>query len=347
MLSITTYRPFNTESYYVINKDSKKEKYRSRANEKKTAIHWGQRKLFLTVLQFMTLYVDLGTVETPTRPKIVYAGAAPGHNIALLAKLFPTCEFHLYDTNPFSQLLNEFTTGDNPRVTIYKQYFLDDDARRWTDQQDVYFISDIRRDIAGKSTIVAERVIQEDMQMQQRWYELMRPKQAQFKFHLPYSGMGFETTTDYLDGTVYVQPWRGPSSTECRLVPVWGRKKVWNNIDYEDANFHINAVLRERVSFTNPITGDESHIDGMELTNDYDSSMEICIFLDYLKRFSPNYTEHYTKAVTLSKILTKTITFNLDVVGGNLQMEHLRSDPFLLTPKNSVFVNDEEGDITG
>lgn len=344
---LTNSTTFERETYYTIGSNSVKEKYRSRAHEKKTSIHWGQRKLFLTVLQFMTLYVNLGTVEFPTRPKIVYAGAAPGHNIALLAKLFPTCEFHLYDTNPFSQLLNEFTTGIEPRVIIYKQYFLDADAKRWADALDVYFISDIRRDIAGKSTTVAERTIQEDMQMQQRWYEIMRPKQAQFKFHLPYSGMGFETTTDYLDGTVYVQPWRGPSSTECRLVPVWGQKKVWNNIDYEDRNFYINSVLRERTSFVNPITGNAQSIDGEELTNDYDSTMEICIFLDYLKRFSPNYTEHYIKAVNMSKILTKTITFNMDILGGNLYMRHLRVDPFLLTPKNSVFTNDEEADITG
>jgi len=44
------------------------------------------------------------------------------------------------------------------------------------------------------------------MQMQTRWYEIMHPKRAQIKFHLSYSGMGFETTTDYLDGEGHHQP---------------------------------------------------------------------------------------------------------------------------------------------
>lgn len=322
---------FDRDTHYVIKSNTPKEKYRSRADEVKTAIHWGQRKLFLAVLQFMTLYVDLGDASLPLTPKIVYAGAAPGHNIALLSKLFPTCEFHLYDTNPFSTSLD-----NNPKITMYKQYFTNDDAMKWSREQEAYLISDIRRDIAGKTPADAEKVIQEDMQMQLRWYEIMKPKQAQFKFHLPYSGMGFENTTDYIDGTVYVQAWRGPSSTECRLVPKWGVRKIWNNIDYEDANFFINARLREGTKFINPLTGDNTPIDDQELTNDYDSTLEISILLDYLKRFSPHVNDYTQHVVKLSRILTKTITFNVEGVG-ELRMKHFRDNPFLLAPKKSAF----------
>ena len=333
----TEYQAFEIEKYYTINKNSEERKYRSRSGEEKTTIHWGQRKLFLTVLQFMTYYVDLGTPEAPTTPQIVYAGAAPGHNISLLSKLFPTCEFHLYDTNPFSTLLD-----GNPKVHIYKQYFLDDDAKKWSEKDMVYFISDIRRDIAGKSTVEAEKTIQEDMQMQLRWYEIMKPKEAHLKFHLPYSGLGFQTTTDYLDGTVYVQPWRGPTSTECRLVPKWSQKKIWDNIHYEDSNFYINSVLREGTKFINPITGNNTPIDGTELRNDFDSVLEICILLDYLKRFLPNYEQDYKYAVKLSKILTETITFFIQSLGHNLSLDDLRKNPKLLAPKTSVFANEEE-----
>jgi hypothetical protein len=333
MLSYATFIP---ENHYVLKSDSSKEKYQRRVGENKTSVHWGQRKLFLTVLQFMTRYVDLGTPDAEIFPKIVYAGAAPGHNIALLSKLFPTCEFHLYDTNPFSSLLD-----GNPKITIYKQYFLDNDAKRWSTEPAVYFISDIRRDIVGKTSYEAEKTIQEDMQMQQKWFEIMRPKQAQLKFHLPYSGLGIENTTEYLNGTVYVQPWRGSSSTECRLVPKWGEKKSWNNIDYEDQNFHINAILREQVKFLNPIDGSTNPIDGQELENDYDSCLEISILLDYLKRFSPNYGEDYKRAVNLSRILTQTLTFYVESIHSNVLMKHLRADPNLLTKKGATFVYED------
>jgi hypothetical protein len=331
------YITFKPEDHYVLKSSSPKEKYRRRTNETKTAIHSGQRKLFATVLQFMTLYVDLGTPDAEVFPKIVYAGAAPGHSISLLSKLFPTCEFHLYDTNPFSPLLE-----GNPKVTMYKQYFLDKDARQWASDPAVYFISDIRRDIVGKTSFEAEKIIQEDMQMQQKWVELMRPKQSHLKFHLPYSGLGFETTTEYLNGTVYVQPWRGASSTECRLVPKWGEKKNWNNVDYEDQNFYVNAVLREQTKFLNPIDGSTNPIDGQELINDYDSCLEISILLDYLKRFSPIYGEDYKRAVNLSRILTKTITFYIESLKSNVLMKHLRADPNLLNHKGSTFADEEE-----
>jgi len=326
---MSNWTSFEPSKHYIINSSTPSAQYRSRKDEVKTTVHWGQRKLFLTVLQFMTLYVDVGVGKTP---KIVYAGAAPGHNIALLSKLFPTCEFHLYDMNPFSKLLN-----DNPKIKLYKQLFLDDDAKKWTEVGETYLISDIRRDTAGMDTKNAEIVIQGDMEMQKKWYEIMKPKYAHFKFHLPYSGLGLGVSTEYLNGTVYVQPWRGPSSTECRLVPKWGEKKIWNNKLYEDQNFYINTVLREGTRFTNPLTGTNTPIDGEELQNDYDSAMEINILMDYLKKFSPNPHEDIKYVVNLSHILTKTITFNMSQINSEVYLKHLRKDIHLLAPKTSIF----------
>jgi len=331
--------PYQREEHYIIKSSTPQETYRRRTGEEKTAIHWGQRKLFLTLLQFMTRYVDLGDASSNIIPKIVYAGAAPGHNIALLSKLFPTVEFHLYDMNPFSDKLN-----GNPKIKIYKQLFLDVDAGKWTDIADVYLISDIRRDIVGKSTLEAEKVIIGDMQMQMKWYEIMRPKYAQLKFHLPYADLGLDPTTEYLDGTVYNQAWRGSSSTECRLVPEWGRKKIWNNAEYENQNFYINSVLREGTKFINPIDGTNNPIDGIELRNDFDSTTEICILMDYLERFSPDYAKDYVKAVDLSRILSKAITLNIASLGGDLKLSDLRLDPLILKPKSAIFT--EDSDIT-
>src|SRR5665648_571148 len=68
--------------------------YRRRNDEEKTSIHWGQRKLGLVLIHFMTRYWDPSKVENPI---VVYAGAAPGINIKIVASFFPEAEFHLYD----------------------------------------------------------------------------------------------------------------------------------------------------------------------------------------------------------------------------------------------------------
>ncbi len=49
--------------------------YRRRKGEEKTVVHWGQRKLLLSEIEFLTLYGQEGH-------PVVYAGAAPGELLA-------------------------------------------------------------------------------------------------------------------------------------------------------------------------------------------------------------------------------------------------------------------------
>ena len=109
--------------------------YRRRNDEEKKCIHWGQRKLLLTVIQFLTLFWDPTQVPNPV---VVYAGAAPGNNIGVISQLFPEVEFHLYDPRPFKIKPIE------GKIYLYNQYFTNKDAEKWSDRSDIYFISDIR-----------------------------------------------------------------------------------------------------------------------------------------------------------------------------------------------------------
>ncbi len=58
------------------------------AGESKTVVHWGQRKLLMHEIEFLTKH--LGTEQ---RAVLVYAGAAPGTHISLLSDLFPSVVF--------------------------------------------------------------------------------------------------------------------------------------------------------------------------------------------------------------------------------------------------------------
>lgn len=69
------------------------------------SIHLGQRKLFVSELQFLSNYLD--RIE---KAIVVYAGAAPNHKGMYLAELFPNVIFILVDPDPFDIL----TKADQP-----------------------------------------------------------------------------------------------------------------------------------------------------------------------------------------------------------------------------------------
>lgn len=66
--------------------------YIPRQSLPKPSLHNGQRKLFLSELEFLTLYPE---------GVCVYAGAAPSNKTGYLASLFPHVKFLLIDPNPF------------------------------------------------------------------------------------------------------------------------------------------------------------------------------------------------------------------------------------------------------
>lgn len=109
-----------------------------RLGRKPWNLHWGQRKLLLSEIEFLTRYLDL--TKTP-QPLVVYAGAAPGIHIPFLASLFPEVTFHLWDPSPFRVTESaQIVTHQNlfTREVIAENYSHPDVARN------TYFISDIR-----------------------------------------------------------------------------------------------------------------------------------------------------------------------------------------------------------
>ena len=89
----------------------------------------GQRKLLIMLLDFVNNTHHLSNT-------IVYAGAADGTNIGVVAELYPKHQFHLYDPRPFN-------VAPRPNIHIHQGYFTDDDARSYFDKP-VLFVSDIR-----------------------------------------------------------------------------------------------------------------------------------------------------------------------------------------------------------
>ena len=277
--------------------------YRRRKDEEKSAIHWGQRKLLLTLVQFLTLFWDQVKV---TKPVVVYAGAAPGTNIGIVSMLFPEVEFHLYDPVPF-----KIKTTD--KIHLYQQYFTDEDAKKWANRSDVFFISDIRTAdyTKAKNLDDNENQIMKDMKMQMDWFYIINPVQGHLKFRPPYTGGERPPRINYLYGYIFKQPWGPQTTTESRLVPVRDNNgnwmiASWSAQKYQDQMFNHNVVIREHDKYYNPLDNSTNPIDSPELLNDWDSRAEAQIWIDYLNKRSGKPDPQ--SVVALSRLITKKLT---------------------------------------
>ena len=71
----------------ILAPDAEKMVYRQRKGEEKTVIHWGQRKLLICEIEFLTMFYRPRPANSP-KQIVVYAGAAPGKIIKTIFILF-------------------------------------------------------------------------------------------------------------------------------------------------------------------------------------------------------------------------------------------------------------------
>lgn len=180
--------------------------------------HNGQRKLTMSVLEFLCVTLDRLKCD-PAHLVVVYAGAS-GLAATIAARLFPTIKFVLYDpapnttelidrtlegvevrtqvTNPPSSAsASKFDWGNN-RVIVYSG-----DAGWFTDEVAAYLERSLTSDKKTKTkktkktkTTIAfisdirvsndEESIVKDMLNQQRWTAILGASAYMFKFRVPY-----------------------------------------------------------------------------------------------------------------------------------------------------------------
>lgn len=218
-------RPF-TDRNRILADDAKRERYRRRKFDLKSTLHWGQRKLLMSEIEFLTKYAFDGAT-------VLYAGAAPGTHTNYLSDLFPMLRFVLVDPG-------EFKCKSTDRITIRQEYFTDETAQQFSGR-DVLFISDIRTaSWQHMEDDEVEHYVQSDMNDQMRWHILLKPKKSMLKFRLPYVA----GKTQYLAGDIYLPVWGPQTTTETRLVPHDQSVKIYDNTEYEEKMFHFNSFTR-------------------------------------------------------------------------------------------------------
>lgn len=236
-----------------------------------SVIKSGQRKLF-----FNTLYFLNNTVKNCL---VIYAGAASGKNLVLLARQYSDITFILFDVNPFNKKLIEISTEIKSKqikyynflgpknVYICNELFTDEICKVIRNKnKNVYLISDIR---TGNKETHDTINIPNDMHMQKTWYYLLNAKGAMLKFRLPWAS----GSTRYLKGDIMLQPRIGPKSTETRLIV--GENAI--EIDYDNDNYNDRLYYYNRYSRNKTYEIDSNYImPGMCYCND--CWMEVNIF---------------------------------------------------------------------
>lgn len=241
--------------------------YHPRSDELKTVVHWGQRKLLLSEIEFLTICQrDHDTASQPHT--LVYAGAAPGTHVAALSAMFPATKFVLVDPAPFS-------VSASDSIEIVRDLFTDDLARQLASRPCVLFVSDIRTaDPTLHSLEESDRRIRQDMLAQWRWHALLGSRRSMLKFRLPWD----KESSAYLDGEVRLPVFGPPTTTECRLVTRADDPAATREYDherYESQMFFHNTVMRP-ARYSHPVRS--GGLDGC-----YDCRAEVEILRSYLE----------------------------------------------------------------
>lgn len=191
----------------------------------RTTTHIGQRKLFLSELQFLNDVVrEVKNSADPTQtPIVVYAGAAPGDHDGYLSDLFPRVKFILVDPNPFKivganpvylrrttdavgydeavPMLKRAIEGKD-RIYIIAGLFTNDLAKAIHDtiKLPTYFISDIRTNVTDGQSFPDTADIMWNSAQQFNWIVAMKPIKSMLKFRHPF----YEESSEIMENTLKI-----------------------------------------------------------------------------------------------------------------------------------------------
>jgi cap2 methyltransferase len=278
----------------ILAHDAQRKVYRRRTDESKSTVHWGQRKLLMSEIEFLLL-----TLTNKKKCVVIYAGAAPGTHVRILADMFPYHTFILVDPAPFT------VRPEKGRIIIRQEMFTDDLAHKLLAQHStkstrLLFISDVRScDPDFHPEHIHNERINADMNAQAGWHGILRPFKSMLKFRLPYT----PGKTEYLRGDVHLPVWGPPSTTECRLV-VHAHSPgtiIYDHTEQEEKMFFFNTVTRSAL-YNHPVVSCGCGIDHC-----YDCTAEVAILGEYLNKIHPGDACEKTVA-WLSELISSKIS---------------------------------------
>lgn len=305
--------------------------------------HWGQRKLFYTEVEFLTIASQHMNIDKE-ECLIVSIGAANGAHTALYKDLFPNTQFLMYDPAKFAiQQDSQFIIK-----TDKDGFFTDDtiqDVIRIANGRKILYICDIRME-------TDELSIWENMKQQQRWGIQLGVEMMMLKMRLPFTtdvtiDHDFSYSLDgiadkvvvqdmnnkkwnnllYLDGGIFIQIHAPVRSTETRLITgkikymnskasdTNGEKyalKYYDSIEYEEKMNHFNLHERNYTYSYKKSDDIKNHLLGF--WNNYDTTGEYYICNEYLTKYKKQQYNHGAVIKLLHKINVFMHNRNITIV---------------------------------
>lgn len=278
----------------------------------RTVHHWGQRKLLLTEIEFLShcLRKIKEAGGNPRDYTVVYAGAADGRHIPFLwNSLFPGVfrEIHLYDD------VRRFAPGpihlaSEPRRTrvriapvihshpsltdtFHKKYAVDAGTILPALPKGVpynigWFTEEVARSYHGRPVLFISDIrtnpdndsIFSDNRAQMAWVDAMDPYACMLKHRMPFN----RPEMAFLAGEILLQLWAPVNSTEGRLWAMRPYKRhTYKLSDYESRMFTFNKLYRPTCFKFKPICAKKATtVDGCRC---YDCVGELYVLDRYLE----------------------------------------------------------------
>jgi hypothetical protein len=296
-------------------------KYIHEGRDFQSRCHWGQKKLLLSEIQFLTKVCKKLNIKSLNNYAVVYVGSADGRHLPILYDMFPDLLWLLYDPGKFS---NESRMHkDKNKVKIFNQFFTDDTiehVKKNAENRKILFISDIRLSPSEES-------VMKDMISQAKWGTDLEADFMLLKYKPPYdtentdtyktnniddlqinkkyiSNPDLQTNKNekyflYLKGDIYIQLYAHIHSVELRLmVEKINGKYELDKVKYSDIEqkmFYFNIFTR--VNWHN-----DKIYDFLNYIPGYDSSIE-CVMEYFIIK---NYYE-YIHNITDNNIIIQKI----------------------------------------
>ncbi|CAF4711997.1 unnamed protein product, partial [Rotaria sp. Silwood2] len=255
---------------------------KSSVGELNTTEYWGQRKLLLSEIEFLTSYA------TDDNCLVVYTGAAPRTHLDYLSSLFPELEFVLIDIEPFVAFKSD-------KIKIQSECFTEDLAKTFSEKnKNILFICDIRT-FSSHNNIAED--IHIDISNQTIWHSTIDPHASLLTFRLP----NVSDTILFFEGHLLLDTWTSRRSMECRLiVEKNAQMKTYDNVDFKRAMNNFQNITR-----TMYYEHDLDTVETEGLDHCYDCRAEIFILQKYL-----NKTKMFTDERELKKKIAE-LSYNI------------------------------------
>ena len=311
--SLIEYPESKPSKLYLKLSDLDKEKpYEYNYKHVNKGVHYGQRKLLIGEIMFLTMMVDPDKTYN-----VIYAGSAPCLKYPVLRELFKNCRFILIDPNPFSKNVIEqphlyfknvvdmeaINKNSHIRTVVINDLCTMELIERLSILENILFISDIRTNLLTNEPL--EYDILFNIAQHKAWLDILyaHNKDLQYmlksrctynidqsehyekfikivgntpewKLHGETLMTAFELHKPLdIDGERYLQPWKGAHSTEVRAIGNNPEFVKRDELKDEKLLFYYNTELR--------INDDSKQISGVEAFGFKDENIDVNLLKDY------------------------------------------------------------------